>query len=91
MGKEPDKDLYEYKVRCLQELEALSQQGKIDLYYGDQTGVSTEGYCPYGWQGKEEKVPVAALPISPQGLNCFGCISPGNQFYYASEQRSHQW
>ena len=42
MGKEPDKDLYEYKVRCLQELEALSQQGKIDLYYGDETGVSTE-------------------------------------------------
>ena len=88
MGKEPDKDLYDYKVRCLQELEALSQQGEIDLYYGDETGVSTEGYCPYGWQGKEEKVSVAALPVSRQRLNCFGCISRSNQFYYASSKEA---
>jgi transposase len=73
---------------CLQELEALSQQGLIDLYYGDETGVSTEGYCPYGWQGKEEKVSVAALPISRQRLNCFGCISRSNKLYYSTSKEA---
>jgi transposase len=88
VGKEADKDLYEHKVMCLQELEHLSSQGLIDLYYGDETGVSTQGYCPYGWQGRAEKVSVAALPISRQRLNCFGCISRINQFYYATTSQA---
>jgi transposase len=68
----------------LAELERLSETGSIDLYYGDQTGVSTEGYCPYGWQGKDEKVSIAALPQSRQRLNCMGWISRDNRFYYAT-------
>ena len=71
-------------MACLAELEALSEGGEIDLYYGDQTGVSTEGYVPYGWQGKGEKVSVAALPQSRQRLNCMGWISRDNRFYYAT-------
>lgn len=71
-------------MACLKELETLSEQGKIDLYYGDQTGVSTEGYCPYGWQGKGEKVSIAVLPQSHQRLNCMGWISRDNRFYYAT-------
>ena len=74
---------YDHKVKCLAELEALSRAGTIDLYYGDQTGVSTEGYCPYGWQGKTERIGIAALPISRQRLNCMGWISRANRFYYA--------
>ncbi len=31
-------------------LEKLAEQGLIDLFYGDQTQVSSEGYVPYGWQ-----------------------------------------
>lgn len=34
----------------LGQIEALAEQGLIDVFYGDQTGVSSEGYVPYGWQ-----------------------------------------
>lgn len=68
----------------MQLLEQCSEQGWIDLYYGDETGVSTAGYCPYAWQHKDEKLSVAALPISRQRLNCFGCISRTNQFWSAT-------
>ena len=88
MGKKPDKELYEQTVACLQQLELLAGQELIDLYYGDESGVSTEGYCPYGWQGKEEAVSVAVLPISHQRLNCFGCISRANQFWHATTTKA---
>ena len=41
---------YERKLEKLLELENLSTSGKIDLYYGDESHVCTEGYVPYGWQ-----------------------------------------
>jgi transposase len=88
VGKAPDKEVYDYKVACLKELECLSTQGLIDLYYGDETGVSTQGYCPYAWQGKEEQLCVAALPISRQRINCFGCISRTNQFWSATTTKA---
>ena len=31
-------------------IETQSRAGHIDLYYGDETRISTEGYVPYGWQ-----------------------------------------
>lgn len=87
---QPDKAFYDEKVSCLKELEALSEQGTIDLYYGDQTGVSTEGYCPYGWQGREERVSVASSSGMGKGgrLNCMGWISRDNRFYYATTTES---
>lgn len=88
MGKKPDEELYAQTVACLQQLELLAGQGLIDLYYGDESGVSTEGYCPYGWQGKEEVVSVTVLPTSHQRLNCFGCISRTNQFWYATTTKA---
>jgi transposase len=88
VGKKPDQELYEYKLACLAVLERLREQGLIDLYYGDETGVSTAGYCPYAWQHKAEKLSIAALPISRQRLNCFGCISRTNQFWHATTLKS---
>jgi len=88
VGKKPDKELYEYKLVCLAVLEHLREQGLIDLYYGDETGVSTAGYCPYAWQHKDEDLSIAALPISRQRLNCFGCISRTNQFWSATTTKA---
>jgi len=73
---------------CLAVLEHLSEQGLIDLYYGDETGVSTAGYCPYAWQHKDEDLCIAALPISRQRLNCFGCISRSNQFWHSTTTKA---
>ncbi len=42
----PSPQLYAYKTEKLQELEHLNINGKIDLYYADESHVCTEGYVP---------------------------------------------
>ena len=42
----PSPQLYAYKSEKLQELEHLNRDGKIDLYYADESHVCTEGYVP---------------------------------------------
>lgn len=45
----PSPQLYEYKTKKWQGLETLYAKGKINLFYGDESHVCTEGYVPYGW------------------------------------------
>jgi hypothetical protein len=54
----------------LTELENLSAQGWIKLFYVDESHICSEGYVPYGWQFPEEEVFVG----SQKGyrLNVFG-------------------
>jgi hypothetical protein len=81
-GGAPNKDLYDYKVAGLRELEQLSVQGIIDLLYGDESGVCTEWYVPYGWQFADEQV---SVPATKQGkrLNCFALVSRTNQCHWS--------
>jgi hypothetical protein len=44
----PSPHLYAIKREKLQELEKLSNQGLIDLFFGDESHVCTQGYVPYG-------------------------------------------
>ena len=40
-------------AQCKRELEALQKQedqGKIDLYYFDESGFTLDPYLPYAWQ-----------------------------------------
>ncbi|EFC67111.1 hypothetical protein HMPREF0670_02897 [Prevotella sp. oral taxon 317 str. F0108] len=46
----PSPQLYEYKVEKLQELDRQAYEGRIRLYYADESHTCTEGYVPYGWQ-----------------------------------------
>jgi transposase len=68
-------------------LEQLSSEQLIDLYYGDETGVSTAGYVPYGWVRPAEKVGVRVLPASHRQLNCFGLISRDCRFAYTTTEQ----
>jgi transposase len=61
-------------------LEQQSEAGNIDLYYGDKTKVSQEGYVPYGWQFKEEQVTIPAC--RGQSVNVFGLLTRDNDFVY---------
>ena len=70
--------LYEYKVEKLQELEQKAEEGKIELYYGDESHVCTEGYVPYGWQFPGEDVHVPPQKIAR--LNIFGMTTRDNQY-----------
>ena len=60
----------------LTRLEQLSQQGHIDLFYGDESGVSLLPCVPYGWQFQGDQ---AGMPsTSGKGVNCFALLSRQN-------------
>ena len=66
------------------ELEKLSQEGFIDVFYGDESHVCSEGYVPYGWQFPNENVCI----LSEKGhkVNCWGLISRKNQCRWVSTE-----
>ena len=74
----PSPQLYAYKTEKLQELERQAVEGLIDLYYGDESHICTEGYVPYGWQFRGEDVYIP----SERGvrLNVFGMIDRNNHY-----------
>lgn len=74
--------MYADGVERLALLEELAQAGKIDLLFGDESRVSSEGYVPYGWQLAGEQVSVLAQ--RGYHLNCFGLISRSNQCQWAT-------
>ncbi|QQS31391.1 MAG: IS630 family transposase [Sphingobacteriales bacterium] len=82
----PDEQIYQSKKSDLQELEKLSQQGQIDLFYGDESRVSSEGYVPYGWQFPDEKV--AVYTEKGYKVNILGLISRSNQCYWETTQQN---
>jgi transposase len=78
--------LYQVRKQALKLLEEQSQQGHIDLYYADESGVSSEGYVPYGWQFADEEVTIESA--KGKALNCFALISRDNKISYATNQQS---
>lgn len=75
---QPSPQLYAYKTEKLQELEKRANDGLIDLYYGDESHICTEGYVPYGWQFPGEDIYIP----SQRGyrLNIFGMIDRNNRY-----------
>jgi transposase len=64
-------------VAQLRELEALSVKGLIDLFYADESHFSSQGYVPYGWQFKDERV---SIPVEKgYKINAFAMISRENK------------
>lgn len=67
------------------ELERLSKLALIDLYYGDESGVSIEPCVPYSWQFKDESV---CMPSSKgAGLNCFALLSRGSELLFETTRK----
>ena len=77
-GSVPSPQLYAYKTEKLQELEQLYARGEINLFYGDESHVCTEGYVPYGWQFPGENVYIPSQRA--KRLNIFGMIDRDNRF-----------
>lgn len=82
----PSPQLYAIKREKLQELEYLSNQGLIDLYFGDESHVCTQGYVPYGWQFPGENVFVPSMKSAR--LNIFGMISRDNVYHGFTSRQS---
>lgn len=74
----PSPQLYAYKTEKLQELERQANDGLIDLYFGDESHICTEGYVPYGWQFRGEDVFVPSQKSFR--LNIFGMIDRNNRY-----------
>lgn len=74
----PSPQLYAYKTEKLQELVRQEKDCLIDIYYGDESHICTEGYVPYGWQFRGEDVYIP----SERGLrlNIFGMIDRNNRY-----------
>jgi transposase len=70
----------------LQELESLFEKGLIDIFYGDESHVSSEGYVPYGWQFPDEKV--AIYVEKSYKTNIFGLISRTNECHYKNTEQN---
>jgi transposase len=74
---EENSDVASLKRKILSELESLSEQQQIDLYYGDEAAVSMEPCVPYGWQFPDEQV---AMPSAiGKGVNCFALLNRENR------------
>jgi len=70
-------DIYQLKQEILGELEVLSEERHIDLYYADEAAVSLVPCVPYAWQFKDEEV---SMPSEQgTGVNCFALLTRDNR------------
>jgi transposase len=82
----PNPELYQIKKEALGLLEKQSQEGHIDLFYGDESQVSEQGYVPYGWQFADEQV---AIPVAKgNSVNCLGLLSRNNKLIFKTTQET---
>lgn len=73
----PESELYQEKKQELKELQQQEEEGKIDLYYGDESGFSLVPYLPYAWQEKDDKLEVESS-LSKR-LNVLGFMKKNNE------------
>ena len=68
------------------QFERFSESGLIDLYYGDESGVSLTANVPYGWQFRDEDV---SMPTSPgNAINCFGLFTRAGERWTAVSEKA---
>ena len=85
MKKKPAAEVYQLKREMLGEMERLSENGEVDLYYGDEAGVALEPNVPYGWQFGDEEV---SMPSEKGGgINCFGLFTRSNNNWTAVSEK----
>jgi hypothetical protein len=79
LKKSPNPVEYEQKVKELQTLIELEQDGFLTIYYADESGFSETPCVPYGWQPKGEPL---SIP-SQRGARCnvFGLMSRENELH----------
>ena len=63
-------------------MQALDKEGKIDLYYGDESGFCLTSAIPYGWQFAGEQV--STQPRHSQRFNVLGFYHPCTNALYTA-------
>lgn len=67
-------------------MERLSEQGAIDLWYGDAARVSVQPCVPYGWQFADEDVFMPATQGA--GINCFAFLQRHNACRFTTTRQA---
>lgn len=81
-----NEELYEVRREMLGLLEKRSENGEIDLFYGDESQVSEAGYVPYGWVFDDEVVEIPAQ--KGESINIFGLISRNNRLLFKTTPKN---
>jgi len=82
---EPNPGEYEHKKAQLEEFKRLEDEGKLYLYYLDETGFCLIPSVPYGWQNIGEYLTLKSRR-SPR-LNVLGIMNRNNHLEaYVSSQ-----
>ncbi len=85
VGGEPNIEEYQEKKQKLAEFKQLEDDGKIDLYYLDETGFCLIPSVPYGWQNIGEYLKLKSR--RSRRLNVLGILNRKNHLEtYVSEQ-----
>lgn len=86
MKGKPNEQIYQLKKEVLGRFEDFSKQGLLDLYYGDESGVSLEACVPFGWQFPDEEV---SMPSEKgKAINCFGLFTRSNESWTAVSEKA---
>lgn len=85
VGGEPNPEEYEKKKAQLEEFKRLEDEGKINLYYLDETGFCLIPSVPYGWQDIGEYLEIKSRRSAR--LNVLGFLNRDNHLEsYISSQ-----
>ena len=85
VGGKPPSQEYQDKKAQLEELKRLDDEGKIDLYYLDETGFCLIPCVPYGWQDIGEYLTIPSR--RSQRMNVLGIMNRNNHIEtYISSQ-----
>ena len=72
----PEPEDYQQKKEELEKLQKLEKEGKIDIFYLDETGFCLTPYIPYAWQESQAKIEVKSS--SSKRLNVLGFLNKSN-------------
>jgi hypothetical protein len=85
VGGEPDPEEYNEKQAQIEGFKRLEDEGKINLYYLDETGFCLIPCVPYGWQNIGEYLSIKSRRSSR--LNVLGIMNRNNHLEaYVSSQ-----
>lgn len=85
VAQKPPAQEYQDKKAQLEELKQLDDEGKIDLYYLDETGFCMIPCVPYGWQDVGEYLTIPSR--RSQRMNVLGIMNRNNHLEtYISSQ-----
>ena len=72
-------------MASLARIEQSAEQGQIDVFYGDESGVSLIPCVPSGWQFRDEDLFVPSM--SGKAVNCFALLARNSRCFFRTTEQ----